>query len=79
MHAACGGQGTSPVQATGRPVRRDDKAQTVGAVNHVSGIVSSTFVAANTDPTAPIFNCCDYGIVADMDEVSGAMLTALNK
>lgn len=50
-----------------------------GAVNHVTGIDAGTFVAVNTDPSAPIFNYCDYGIVADMDEVCDAMLTALKK
>ena len=50
-----------------------------GAVNHVTGIDAVTFVAVNTDPSAPIFNYCDYGIVADMDEVCDAMLAALEK
>ena len=34
-------------------------------------------VAVNTDPSAPIFNYCDYGIVADMDETCQAMIYAL--
>lgn len=50
-----------------------------GAVNHVTGIDAVTFVAVNTDPSAPIFNYCDYGIVADMDKVCDAMLAALEK
>lgn len=49
-----------------------------GAVNHVTGVDAEKFVAVNTDPSAPIFNYCDYGIVADMDEVCDAMLRRLN-
>lgn len=48
-----------------------------GAVNHVTGIDAATFVAVNNDPSAAIFNYCDYGIVADMDEVCDAMIAAL--
>ena len=48
-----------------------------GAVNHVTGIDAGVFVAVNTDPDAPIFNYCDYGIVGDMDEVCDAMLEKL--
>lgn len=48
-----------------------------GAVNHVSGIDAELFIAVNRDPTAPVFNYCDYGIVGDMDEVCEAMIAAL--
>lgn len=48
-----------------------------GAVNHITGVDAEKFVAVNTDPSAPIFNYCDYGIVADMDEVCDAMLRRL--
>ncbi len=48
-----------------------------GAVNHVTGVDAEKFVAVNTDSSAPIFNYCDYGIVADMDEVCDAMLRRL--
>ena len=48
-----------------------------GAVNHVTGVDAGTFVAVNTDPDAPIFNYCDYGIVADMDEVCDALISLL--
>jgi electron transfer flavoprotein alpha subunit len=48
-----------------------------GAVNHVTGVDAATMVAVNTDSSAPIFNYCDYGIVADMDEVCQAMIDAL--
>lgn len=48
-----------------------------GAVNHVVGVDAEKFVAVNTDPDAPIFNYCDYGIVGDMDEVCEAMIKQL--
>lgn len=48
-----------------------------GAVNHMTGVDAETMVAVNTDPSAPIFNYCDYGIVADMDETCSAMIEAL--
>lgn len=48
-----------------------------GAVNHVTGVEADKFIAVNKDPTAPIFNYCDYGIVGDMDEVCDAMIAAL--
>lgn len=48
-----------------------------GAVNHVTGVDAETFIAVNSDPNAAIFNYCDYGIVADMDEVCDAMIARL--
>lgn len=48
-----------------------------GAVNHVTGVDAEKFIAVNRDPSAPIFNYCDYGIVGDMDEVCDAMIAAL--
>ena len=51
-----------------------------GAVNHVTGFSDAdTVVAVNTDPQAAIFRCCDYGIVADMDQVCEAMLAQLER
>ena len=50
-----------------------------GAVNHVTGIDAGTFIAVNTDPSAPIFSYCDYGMVADMDSVCDAMIQLLKK
>jgi electron transfer flavoprotein alpha subunit len=41
-----------------------------GAYQHQAGMKnSSTIIAVNTDPKAPIFNIAHYGIVADMLEV----------
>lgn len=48
-----------------------------GAVNHVTGVDAGKLIAVNTDPNAPIFNYCDYGLVADMDEVCDAMIACL--
>lgn len=48
-----------------------------GAVNHVTGVNANKFIAVNTDPNAPIFNYCDYGIVGDMDEVCDVMIERL--
>ena len=50
-----------------------------GAVNHVTGIDAGTFIAVNTDPDAPIFNYCDYGIVADMDAVCDELIALLKR
>ena len=49
-----------------------------GAVNHVTGVDAELFIAINKDPSAPIFNYCDYGIVGDMDEICDSMICALD-
>ena len=50
-----------------------------GAVQHLKGIVNAgTIVAINTNPNAPIFKNCDYGIVGDVNEVLPLLAEALD-
>lgn len=46
-----------------------------GAPQHLAGMKEAeTIIAVNTDPSAPIFNAADYGIIADLYDVIPQMI-----
>lgn len=49
-----------------------------GAIQHVTGVRGAgCIVAINTDPTAPIFDIADYGIIGDQSQIVPALTEAM--
>lgn len=51
-----------------------------GAIQHLAGIRNADIViAVNTDPAAPIFSACTYGIVGDVFKIAPLLKESLQK
>jgi len=51
-----------------------------GAPEHVEGMKDAELIiAVNTDPNAPIFDVAHYGVVADLFDVTEALLETLEE
>lgn len=49
-----------------------------GAIQHMAGLKNARYVVAvNTDPQAPIFRSCDFGIIGDAKETAEALIDLL--
>lgn len=51
-----------------------------GAIQHQAGMQDAKYIVAiNKDPSAPIFDICDYGIVADLYDVIPNLLESIHE